>query len=175
MNILQQFKPVKLIAMDVDGVLTDGSLILLDDGLNETRIMNIKDGFALQLAVKKGYHLIVISGAKDSGAVENRLKKLGITEVYMGVKDKTAVLKKKSEELSLNPDQVLFIGDDIPDYNVMKSVGLACCPSDAVPEIKEVSHYISPFPGGRGCVRDIIEKVLKLNDHWDLENGVSAR
>ena len=175
MNILQHFKPIKLIAMDVDGVLTDGSLILLDAGLNETRTMNIKDGYALQLAVKKGYHLIIISGASDTGAVENRMKKLGIKDVNMGVKDKAELLNKKMIELGLSKEEVLFIGDDIPDYKVMKSVGLACCPADAVTEIKEISMYISPFDGGKGCVRDVIEKVLKLNHHWDIENDIAAK
>jgi len=175
MNILQHFKPIKLIAMDVDGVLTDGSLILLDGGLNETRTMNIKDGYALQLAVKKGYHLIIISGASDTGAVENRMKKLGIKDVNMGVKDKAELLNKKMIELGLSKEQVLFIGDDIPDYKVMKSVGLACCPSDAVSEIKEISMYISTIAGGKGCVRDVIEKVLKLNHHWDIDNDIAAK
>jgi 3-deoxy-D-manno-octulosonate 8-phosphate phosphatase (KDO 8-P phosphatase) len=175
MNILQNFKPIKLIAMDVDGVLTDGSLILLDGGLNETRTMNIKDGYALQLAVKKGYHLMIISGASDTGAVENRMKKLGIKDVNMGIKDKAQLLIKKMNELGLSKEEVLFIGDDIPDYKVMKSVGLACCPSDAVTEIKDISMYISPFAGGKGCVRDIIEKVLKLNQHWDIENDIAAK
>jgi len=175
MNILQHFKPIKLIAIDVDGVLTDGSLILLDGGLNETRTMNIKDGYALQLAVKKGYHLIMISGASDNGAVETRMKKLGIKDVNMGCKDKAQLLNKKMIELGLSKEQVLFIGDDIPDYKVMKSVGLACCPSDAVSEIQEISMYISPFSGGKGCVRDVIEKVLKLNQHWDIENDIAAK
>ncbi len=175
MNILQHFKPIKLIALDVDGVMTDGSLILNDTGLNETRTMNIKDGYALQLAVKKGYHVIIISGASDTGAVENRMKKLGISDVNMGIKDKAFLLNQKIEKLGLNKDQVLFIGDDIPDYKVMKAVGLPCCPADAVSEIKEISLYISPVAGGKGCVRDIIEKVLKLNSHWDIENDIAAK
>ncbi len=175
MNILQRFQPIKLIAMDVDGVLTDGSLILNDAGLNETRTMNIKDGYALQLAVKKGYQVIIISGASDTGAVENRMKKLGISDVNMGVKDKAFLLNQKIEKLGFDKDQVLFIGDDIPDYKVMKVVGLPCCPADAVSEIKEISLYISPVAGGKGCVRDIIEKVLKLNNHWDIEYDIVAK
>lgn len=175
MNVLERFKPIRLIAMDVDGVLTDGSLILLDGGLNETRTMNIKDGYALQLAVKKGYHLIIISGASDDGAVVNRMNKLGVKDVHMGIKDKAQLLHKKINEMGLTKEQVLFIGDDIPDYKVMHSVGLACCPADAVPEIKNISMYISPFEGGKGCVRDVIEKVLKLNHHWDLDNDIASK
>ena len=147
MNVLQHFKPIKLIAMDVDGVLTDGSLLLIEGGLTEARTMNIKDGYALQLAVKKGYQIIIISGASDNGAVENRMKKLGIHDVNMGVKDKSSLLNQKIEKLGLSKNEVLFIGDDIPDYKVMKSVGLPCCPADAVAEIKEISLYISPVTG----------------------------
>ncbi len=160
--------------MDVDGVLTDGKIILLES-LEMARAMNIKDGYALQLAIKKGYHILVISGASDGGAVSNRLKKLGIKEIYQGVTDKAVLLKEKMDFWKLTKEQVLFIGDDIPDMQSMKSVGLACCPSDAVAEIKNISHYISPHKGGEGCVRDIIEKVMKLNNNWDLETNTAAK
>ena len=163
-----------MIAMDVDGVLTDGKLWLLSS-LDLVRNMNIKDGYALQLAVKKGYHVVVISGAADTGAVESRLKGLGISDVNMGVKDKATLLKNKMTHHSVSSQQVLFIGDDIPDYEVMKTVGLACCPSDAVSEIIEIAHYISPNKGGEGCVRDVIEKVLKLNNQWDLNSEISSK
>ena len=163
-----------MIAMDVDGVLTDGKLWLLPS-LDLVRNMNIKDGYALQLAVKKGYHVVVISGALDSGAVENRMKGLGIIDVNMGVMNKAKLLKSKMEKLSLNKEQVLFIGDDIPDYEVMKTVGLACCPQDAVSEITQIADYISPIKGGEGCVRDVIEKVLKLNHHWELNTDISSK
>ena len=146
MNILQKFKPIKLIAMDVDGVLTDGKLWLMPS-LDLVRNMDIKDGYALQLAVKKGYHVVVISGAVDTGAVENRLKGLGILDVNMAVKDKSALLNKKISEWGFTRDQVLFIGDDIPDYEVMKNVGLSCCPADAVAEIIQIADYISSYKG----------------------------
>lgn len=174
MNVLELFKPIKLIVMDVDGVLTDGKIILLES-LEMARTMNIKDGYALQLAVKKGYHVLVISGASDGGAVSNRLKKLGIKELHQGVLDKAVLLKEKITSFNLTKEQVLFIGDDIPDLQSMKSVGLACCPNDAVAEIKNISHYISPYKGGEGCVRDVIEKVMKLNNHWDLETNTAAK
>ena len=174
MNILQKFKPIKLIAMDVDGVLTDGKLWLMPS-LDLVRNMDIKDGYALQLAVKKGYHVVVISGAADTGAVENRLKGLGIWDVNMAVKDKSALLNKKVSELGFTKDQVLFIGDDIPDYEVMKNVGLSCCPADAVAEIIQIADYISSYKGGCGCVRDVIEKVLKLNNDWDLDAEVVSK
>ena len=174
MNVLELFKPIQLIAMDVDGVLTDGKLILLDS-LELARSMNIKDGYAIQLAVKKGYHILVISGAVDGGAVANRLKNLGVQEIHQGITDKASLLKEKIASLQLNHNQVLFIGDDIPDLQAMKLVGLACCPADAVQEIQSVSKYVSPYKGGEGCVRDIIEKVLKLNQHWDINSDTVSK
>ena len=174
MNILEKFKPIKMIAMDVDGVLTDGKLWIMPS-LDWVRSMNIKDGYALQLAVKKGYHVVVISGAADTGAIQNRMKELGVKDVNMGVKDKATLLKNKMVHYGVSTEQVLFIGDDIPDYEVMKSVGLACCPADAVSDIIQIADYISPNKGGEGCVRDVMEKVLKLNGHWDLHSEISSK
>ena len=173
MNILQHFKPIKLFALDVDGVLTNGSLLLLQDG-QMARSMNIRDGFALQLAIKKGYQIIVISGGNDE-AVRLRLNKLGVNNVLLGVTNKSATLVEYVQKNSLKWEEVLFMGDDIPDLQVMKISGLACCPTDAAPEIKAVSHYISPVNGGDGCVRDVIEKVLKLNNHWDLDTDTASK
>lgn len=173
MNVLQHFKQIKLFALDVDGVLTNGSLLLLSDG-QMARSMNIRDGFALQLAIKKGYHVVVISGGKDE-AVRLRLVNLGVTEVSLGVTNKSDVLFEYVSKHGLKWEEVLFMGDDIPDLKVMNIAGLACCPSDAAPEIKAISHYISPRSGGDGCVRDIIEKVLKLNGHWDLDTETPAK
>ncbi|MBU3715019.1 MAG: HAD-IIIA family hydrolase [Ferruginibacter sp.] len=172
MNLLQQFKPIKLFALDVDGVLTNGNLLLLSDG-QMARTMNIRDGFALQLAVKKGYHFLIITGGKDT-AVQNRLQKLGIKNVFLGVTDKSSVLLEYVQKNNLNKEEVLFMGDDLPDLKVMQMSGLPCCPADACPEIKAVSLYISSLNGGEGCVRDVIEKVLKLNGHWDDDSNVAA-
>jgi 3-deoxy-D-manno-octulosonate 8-phosphate phosphatase (KDO 8-P phosphatase) len=174
MNVLSHFKPIKLIAMDVDGVITDGKILLFESSY-QARSMNIKDGYALQLAVNRGYHIMIISGAIDTGAVSNRLKNLGIVDINMGIKDKASLLNERIKELGLQKEQVLFIGDDIPDYQAMTTAGLACCPSDAVTEIKEISHYHSSLKGGEGCVRDIIEKVLKLNNLWFHENQVVSK
>lgn len=159
--------------MDVDGVLTDGMVYLVRD-LEQARAMNIKDGYALQLAVKKGYTIVVISGAYDGG-VENRLKGLGIKEVHLGVSDKSTLLKKLAAKYGYNAAQVIFIGDDIPDAAAMKWAGLPCAPADAVQEILLVSQYVSPFNGGKGCVRDIIEKVMKLNDDWHPMSDVVSK
>jgi len=165
MNVLANFKLIKAFVLDVDGVLTDGSLILLNDG-QMARTMNIKDGYALQLAVKKGYHILVISGG-TSDAVKIRLEKLGISNVHMSVKDKQQVLKAFVAEHQLDWSQVLYMGDDVPDVAPMKLAGLPCCPADAATEVKNISQYISSINGGKGCVREIIEKVLLLNEDWN--------
>lgn len=165
MSILDKFKRITTFIFDMDGVLTDGTVYVLEGGLY--RRMNIKDGFALQLAVKKGYRVAIISGSNSDAAAE-RLHKLGIRDVFMEVKDKKGRLQEYMRQHHLQPEEVLMMGDDVPDYEVMQSVGLACAPADAATEIKEIAQYISLHPGGMGCVRDVIEKVLKLNDHWDL-------
>ncbi len=173
MNLLSLFQNIKLFVLDVDGVLTDGTLLVLNDG-QMARSMNIKDGYALQLAVKKGYQVLVISGG-TSEAVQLRLQKLGITEIYMGVVHKKDVLTSYVAEKGLLWSEVLYMGDDIPDLRPMQMAGLACCPQDAVPEIKAISHYISQVSGGRGCVRDIIEKVMKLNHHWQVDETIPSK
>ena len=173
MNILANFREIRAFVLDVDGVLTDGMLMLLDDG-QMCRRMNIKDGYAIQLAVKKGYQVLVISGG-SSDAVKMRLQKLGGEEVHMQVTDKQELLKRYITANGFTQDQVLYMGDDIPDASPMKQVGLPCCPADAVPEIRELSVYISQINGGHGCVRDVIEKVLKLNGHWEHDNQVVSR
>lgn len=173
MNVLANFKEIKAFVLDVDGVLTDGSLLLLEDG-QMVRKMNIKDGYALQLAIKKGYHILVISGG-NSEAVKLRLQKLGVVEVYMNVSDKEKILLEYVSRYNMKWEEVLYMGDDIPDLVPMKLAGLPCCPADAVPEIKNISHYVSQVNGGYGCVRDIIEKVLKLNGHWNLDSSVPSK
>lgn len=173
MNILELFQPIKTFVFDVDGVLTDGMLLVLNDG-QMARKMNIRDGFALQLAVKKGYRVVVISGG-NSAAVQERLQKLGVVDVFMQVEDKQTRLVEYAAQHGLLWDEILFMGDDIPDFHPMQLVGLPCCPHDAAPEIKRISKYISPAVGGSGCARDVIEKVLKLNGHWDMDMGLAAK
>ncbi len=172
MNVLFRLRKIKIFVFDMDGVLTDGCL-LVDYENKRLRRMSIKDGYALQLAVKTGYKVIVISGS-DAPPVSERLHKLGITEVFMKVNDKEALLKEYMLENKIATDEVLFMGDDIPDYQGMKMAGFACCPCDAAVEIKQISSYISPVKGGYGCVRDIIEKVMKLNNHWPLHTSIPS-
>lgn len=164
-HLLSLFKPITTFVFDVDGVLTDGNLFLFPGG-EMVRRMSIKDGYALQLAVKQGFKIIIITGG-FSQLVKERLLRLGVSEVFMGVTDKKQVLEEYVTVNSLKWNQLLFMGDDIPDLEVMEQPGLlACCPADAVPEIKSVCQYISPLTGGNGCARDVIEKTLKLNDKW---------
>ena len=173
MNILQKFKTIKTFVFDVDGVLTDGTLLILEDG-QMARRMNIKDGYAIQLAIKKGYRVVIISGG-TSEAVKERLARLGVKDCFVKIDDKKARLVEYVAEHKLAWDEILFMGDDIPDYIPMQLTGLPCCPTDAATEIKQISHYISSIEGGKGCVRDVIEKVLKLNGHWDLDTAIASR
>jgi len=172
MSLLQIFKSVTTFVFDVDGVLTDGMLTILPGSVMARR-MNVKDGYALQLAVKKGYNVVVISGGNAQEVVE-RLNRLGISAVFMQVTDKMSVLTSYLQQNNLSWKEVLFMGDDIPDLEVMKKVGVACCPLDAVAEIKEISTYISPRNGGFGCGRDVIEKVLKMRGHWSDDTHIPS-
>jgi 3-deoxy-D-manno-octulosonate 8-phosphate phosphatase (KDO 8-P phosphatase) len=138
---------------------------LLTESGEQLRQFNIKDGYSIQLAVKKGLKLAAISGAKSKG-VEYRLKGLGLEDVFLGLDSKIEVYTNYLLQNNLTSEQVLFVGDDMPDLEVMKLAGLAVCPADAIEEIKAISHYISPKNGGEGCVRDIIEKVLKIQNLW---------
>lgn len=162
--MLDKLKDITTFVFDVDGVLTDGSVFVAESG-EQSRAFNIKDGYALQLAVKLGYNVCAISGSRSKVAL-HRLNSLGIPDVYLGSAVKTEKLKLYMEERGITPLQVLYMGDDIPDLEVMKMVGLPVCPADAAEEIKAVSAYVSHLPGGKGCVREIIEKVLKVQQQW---------
>lgn len=150
---------------DVDGVLTDGTVAITTDG-QMLRTMNIKDGFALKTAISAGFNVCIISGGSNEG-VRKRLSGLGITDIYLGAHNKIEQLNEYMDNKGIITQQILYMGDDIPDYPVMKLVALPCCPQDAVPEIKAVSKYISHKNGGKGAVRDVIEQVLKVQDKWN--------
>jgi 3-deoxy-D-manno-octulosonate 8-phosphate phosphatase (KDO 8-P phosphatase) len=171
--MLKRFSNISCFVFDMDGVLTDGSLLVLPNAVM-ARTMNIKDGFALQLAVKKGYQVMIVSGG-NSPEAKDRLMKLGINDIWMEVKDKVALLKSVMEERKINPEQVLYMGDDIPDLLVMQTIGLPVCPSNAAQDIKGIALYISNLKGGEGCVRDVIERVLKLRGDWDFGTDISSR
>jgi len=149
---------------DVDGVLTNGNVSILTDG-QMLRTMSVKDGYALKVAVVSGYNICIISGGSNEG-VSIRLKGLGIENVFLGAHNKIDQLNDYLTKNNIKKENVLYMGDDIPDYPVMKIIGLPCCPQDAVPEIKNISKYISHKKGGKGAARDVIEQVLKVQGKW---------
>jgi len=169
--MLDKLSQITTFIFDVDGVLTDGSVFVTESG-DQCRTFNTKDGYALQLAAKSGYHVCAITGAKSEG-VRHRLNSLGITDVYLGAHTKIDLFKTYIAGKGVNPETVLYMGDDIPDLEVMKLVGLPTCPADSAEEIKAIATYISPCLGGRGCARDVIEKVLKIQGKWMSTNAMS--
>lgn len=163
-NYKEILKNITTIILDYDGVLTDGNILVTQDG-DALRTINTRDGYILQYAVKKGYRVIILTGA-NAQSIRHRFVELGIKEVHQGIEDKLAFFKSYMETHKLNLENILYIGDDIPDYPVMKMVALPVCPADATEEIKSISKYISDKNGGKGCVRDIIEQVMKVQGKW---------
>ena len=171
--MLTDFKKIKCFVFDVDGVLTNGTLLVMPNGLM-ARAMNIKDGYAIQLAIKKGYKIWVISGG-NSEEVKDRLNRLGVDDVFMKVSDKAELLKELAIINQIALEDILYMGDDMPDYEAMQIVGIAACPSDACVDIKNIAHYKTIAEGGAGCAREVIEKTLKLNDQWDVQDHIKAQ
>lgn len=155
---------IKAVAFDVDGVLSPSTIPLSPDGI-PSRMVNIKDGYALQLAVKHDFLISIISGANDD-AIAVRYGALGIKDIFLRASTKIDILKDWMSRYSLSPEEVAFVGDDIPDYECMKAVGLAVAPSDAAVEIKEIAQYISPVKGGYGVARDLLEEIMKSQNQW---------
>jgi 3-deoxy-D-manno-octulosonate 8-phosphate phosphatase (KDO 8-P phosphatase) len=151
---------------DVDGVLTDGTVNISQTG-EMLRTMHIRDGFAMKAAIESGYQVWIISGGNNDG-VRIRFQNLGVSEIHLASPDKVKTFTNLIEKHQINPLNILYMGDDIPDYHVMQLVGLPTCPQDAVPEIKAISNYISHINGGRGAVRDVIEQVMKVQEKWHL-------
>lgn len=164
MNIKEKMAKIKAFAFDVDGVLSANTIPLFPDG-EPMRMINIKDGYAIHQAVLKGFPIAIISGGKTN-AIRVRFESLGVKDIYLGSRFKTNEFADFLKKYNLQPSDVLFMGDDIPDFEVMKMVGIAACPCDAAPEIKEISTYVSNKKGGEGCGRDVIEQVLKAQDKW---------
>jgi 3-deoxy-D-manno-octulosonate 8-phosphate phosphatase (KDO 8-P phosphatase) len=172
MNLLNSFKPITTLVFDIDGVLTDGGILVFDTG-EQVRKMSVKDGYALQLAVKKKYNVAVVSGGNGVGA-SIRLQKLGIADVFINVKDKIRTVEEYLKKNQLSWSEILYMGDDIPDCQPMQKAGMPCAPADAAPEILQIARYISPYNGGKGCVRDVIEKLLRLHGNWDLDPAIPS-
>jgi len=160
----EELSKIKGFVFDVDGVISHNVLTLSPDG-DPVRTANMKDGYAIMYAIRMGYPIGIITGGRTQDT-RGRLERLGITHVYMGTLDKVPCLNDFLSKSGLTADQILYMGDDIPDYNVMTKVGLAVCPNDAASEIKEISAYISDKNGGEGCVRDVIEQVLRSQGKW---------
>ena len=157
-------RPITTFIFDFDGVMTDGTVFCDFEG-HPLRATNVKDGYAIQLASKLGYNVALISGAICPSTIV-RMNSLGVSDVFTGIPDKVLKLKEYMQEKGLCPEEIVFMGDDIPDLNVMKEVGLPACPADAVPEIKKICKFVSECPGGKGAVRDLIERVLKVQGKW---------
>ncbi|MCQ2314866.1 MAG: HAD hydrolase family protein [Bacteroidales bacterium] len=163
-NYKSLLKDITTFVFDYDGVMTNGDVLITAEG-EPLRTANVKDGYAMQLAVKLGYNVAIISGGY-SVSIEKRMEMLNVKDVFLRVADKTAKMREYMKERGLKPENIVYVGDDIPDYLVLKMVGLPVCPADAAHEIKDICLYISDKEGGKGCVRDIIEQVLKAQDKW---------
>ncbi|MCU0461168.1 MAG: HAD hydrolase family protein [Bacteroidales bacterium] len=163
-NFKEGLAGVKAFIFDIDGVLSLQTISLNAFGV-PNRTVNLRDGYALQLAVKKGYHIGIISGSNSRDYLR-RLKQLGVTDIFLNSRNKLDHYKNFRKKYDLKDSEILFMGDDIPDFEVMKRAGVPVCPSDADSEIRQVSLYISDKKGGEGCVRDVIEQVLRLHNDW---------
>ncbi|MDR0618446.1 MAG: HAD hydrolase family protein [Bacteroidales bacterium] len=163
-NYKERLKDITTFIFDFDGVMTQGQIWVIEDGKN-LRSANVKDGYALHYAQKMGYNVAVIS-AGNGFSIHERLRGINITDVYTEVYSKIDKFHEYIAQKNVKPRQVLYMGDDIPDYEIMCEAGIACCPADAVREIKSIAHYISPIKGGDGCVREIIEQVMKVRGDW---------
>ncbi|MES2628451.1 MAG: HAD-IIIA family hydrolase [Bacteroidota bacterium] len=160
----EKLPSIRAFIFDVDGVFTDSTVYLHPSG-EMLRAMNTRDGYAVRVAVDRGYTIGIITGG-NSPSVKSRLEGLGVKQVFLGIHEKMDTLLEFMRSNNLSPDECMYMGDDIPDYEVMLKVGFAAAPQDACQEIKSIAHYISPYDGGRGCVRDIIEQTLRVQNNW---------
>lgn len=163
-NYKTYLNKIKTFIFDVDGVLTDGKVLITSEG-EVYRAFDTKDGFALKCALMQGFKIAIITGGNNEG-IKQRFKEFGIYDIYLGSLNKIAAYQDLINNYTLNPEEILYIGDDIPDIPVMEKVGVSCCPFDAVPDVKEIVDYVSHKKGGEGCVREIIEQVLRVQGKW---------
>ena len=166
-------KKIQALAFDVDGVLSTNNVYLFNDDGQPIRTANIKDGYALQLAVKCGLQVAIITGGR-SPLVRQRYERLGLQNIFDGVSVKIECFHHWCELVGLQPEEVLYMGDDIPDYDMLRLSAIGACPINAVPEIKKIADYISPIHGGKGCVRDVIEQVMKVQGKWTEEDDTAS-
>jgi 3-deoxy-D-manno-octulosonate 8-phosphate phosphatase (KDO 8-P phosphatase) len=163
-NYKEKLKEITTFVFDYDGVFSDGVVYLLENG-EQIRTTHSRDGYALQLALKYGYRIVVITGAYSLGVVE-RFRRTGVEDVFIGASNKLDVFNTYCEKHGLRTEEILVMGDDIPDYQMLEHAGVACCPADAVWEVRNIVDYVSIYRGGQGCVRDVIEQVLRLQGKW---------
>lgn len=168
-TINYDLKKIKAIAFDVDGVLSADVIPLHTSG-EPMRTVNIKDGYAIQLAVKKGLHIAIITGGRTE-AVRKRFAGLGVQDLYLGAAIKIHDYRDFRDKHALKDEEILYMGDDIPDMEVMQECGLPCCPKDAAPEVKSIARYISYAAGGYGCGRDVVEQVMKAQGKWMADDA----
>lgn len=166
LNITNRFTRITTFIFDIDGVMTDGSVFALESG-EQPRVFNVRDGYGINRAIKLGYRVAIISAQNQVG-VRKRLEYLGITDIYIGASPdgKLPIYKKYMADNNLTEDEVVFMGDDLPDYEVMRTGVMGACPADSAPEILELADYISPCNGGHGAVRDLVEQILKAQNKW---------
>lgn len=168
LNFKEKLNKVTTLMFDVDGVFTDGKVLVMENG-EVVRNVFSKDGYAIHLAVQKKYNLVIISGGNNV-AIKNLLHRSGIEHIFINQHDKLQCYKDFIYENNITDEQVMYMGDDLPDYEIMSRVGVAACPNDAATEIKSICSYISPKKGGEGCVRDIIEQVMRVQGQWEIAN-----
>ena len=166
LNFKQKLNNISTLIFDVDGVMTDGKVLVMESG-EMIRAMNSKDGYAIHLAVLKLFRVVIISGGNNT-AIKNALARSGVKDVFINQHDKLACYLDYIKANNIKDEEVMFMGDDLPDFEIMSRVGLAVCPKDAVTEIKEICKYVSGKNGGEGCVRDIIEQVLRAQGKWEI-------
>ena len=167
-TLLQKFQKIRCVLMDVDGELTDNSMLIMENG-DMLRTMSARDGFAIRQCVTNGIAIGIITGGYSIG-VNIRMKNLGSKYIYSSIKNKASALQEILDFNEFQLDEILFIGDDVPDIPVLQKVGLSACPVDSIQEVLSMVDYVSPFQGGRGAVRDILEKLLKVKDLWTLDH-----
>ncbi len=163
-NPLEKFKEIDTVICDVDGVLTNNQVLTTEEG-ELLRSFNVKDGYAIKKAIEAGIRFFAITGGRSQG-VKIRLDQLGFTEVHLGISNKLLTYEKLVEQYRLDEGRIMYLGDDVPDYKVMRRVGLPACPKDAAHEVLDIALYISPLRGGAGFARDVIEKLLRIQEKW---------
>ena len=172
MNFKSELHKIKAFLFDVDGVMTDGKVLVTADG-DLWRTFNAKDGYAIRFAVSQGYKIgIITGGASDTIAL--RFRRLGVDDIYLCSYDKTADYDDFKKRYGLIDEEIIFMGDDVPDIPVMQACGIPVCPADAVDEVKRISRYISPYGGGSGCVRDVVEQVMKIQGNWRIDSEIPS-